>query len=774
MPVKPVFLYLAVFSAGVLILAVSLLPWYLEYTLEENDLAWTGREIEVEDVDLNLFTGRVEIEDARMYEEDSEEIFVRFDRLEARFSVWPALLRTVADVEYIRLENPVVVIEENGPRFNFDDLTEHLAGGPEEPADTAAGPPEYIIRDIVVSGGTLIFRDIAASAELTLENIGIAVPYLRHDDPVIQYRLALQQKEGGDLTVDGQVNPEDMENMNHIVLTDWSLRPYRNYLNAYLNISDFDASAEADLFFGGNYREDDQGYVSVSGTTTLKDFLLVDNNLDSLIRFSSTTLEIDSVHTGTGLYDVGQMRLENPRVLFKYFKTTDNFSTLYTPAEEEILDTIRVRETEIVFENPFQYVADYLSFFLDEDILQSFQLDSAVMKQGTFIFQDFSKLEEAVLRADNFNARMDRISRDDSLLGVSFDSKINQSGELLGELKVERGDFQNFGLGFDLQNVYISAFDAYSKHYTAYPLWEGTLNVSSQSDVRNRKLTSENRLLIMQPEVGKRLDMDAEYKIPLRFAFGLLKDVEGNVDIRFPVEGDLDDPEYKVGPVILKVFMNLLSKAVASPYKLLARSLDADEEDLKAIRFNNNQDSLAAPQTRSLNLMVRVLENKEDLNARLEYLFNEKEERDQVALMFAKERFLSELADSLRNQYTSVESVENTDSLFAVFLNQQTGKLGQVSAAAMSREVMGTDNLEKRISFLKQQQHQLVRDYLFLDKALDSTRVAILDNTDPAQQETVIRPTFRITYDAGEFEADTATFTPHEPPDESIPAGERR
>ncbi len=745
--VRPLFRYLL---AGFIVLSVVFLwtlPVMIEYYIEKHDKEWFGRELEMEDIDLYLFSGKMVIEGLTLFEKDSEQAFVSLARAETNVAML-SLMRPLYEFDYLLIQSPVAHIRQNGEIFNFDDLLA-LTGS----ADSAAAdePTEYIIRNIQLSDGKLSYEDIELSALIELENIDATVPVLDYRDPKISYDLHMFQKQGGELTIGGLVNWEEYINFNKIGITDWALYPYQNYLTSYLNIKHFDAALNGDFRFGGNYSE--SGYVASSGTLDLNDFELVDARGDSLLQVKATRLKVDTVNTAESLYDVDYLVLDQPSVLFKYYESTDNFTSLYMDTlSTETLDTVRLDRQEVVFENPFQYVSDQLRYFVNRDVLDRFEIDSALIAGGHINFQDYSNLEEAVIVMDDFHARLDGVTRTDSLLKVTMQSKVNKFGNLYGDLALDRSTLTDFTFTMDVENFYISAFDPYSKHYTAHPVWEGNLNISSSTTVYQRQLNSSNHLLIIQPEVGKKLDADPEYNIPLRFAFGLLKDVEGNVELELPIEGNLDDPEYKVGKVILKVLMNVLSKAVASPYKLLARTFDADEEDLRSVRFDPDQDSLAAPQLKSLNLLSRVLENKEDLKASLEYALNEKEEKDALALKQIKEQFINGLSDSLASVYPNEDAVDNADSLFVSYLQDQTGAVGSMTVPQMCRDLVGEEQLNERIARLREIHQTLVRNYLFEEKEFAEDRIVILESEDQEKISSVLRPTFFINFDATDYQ----------------------
>src|SRR5713101_9689449 len=82
----------------------------------------TGRAVSIEDIDLNLFTGRLVIKHFRLAERDPSKAFVEFERLEARWS-WHSLLASNIRLKEVRLVSPTVHLVRPGPReFNFSDL----------------------------------------------------------------------------------------------------------------------------------------------------------------------------------------------------------------------------------------------------------------------------------------------------------------------------------------------------------------------------------------------------------------------------------------------------------------------------------------------------------------------------------------------------------------------------------------------------------------------------------------------------------------------------
>jgi hypothetical protein len=64
----------------------------------------------------------------------------------------------------------------------------------------------------------------------------------------------------------------------------------------------------------------------------------------------------------------------------------------------------------------------------------------------------------------------------------------------------------------------------------------------------------------------------------------LLTDSNGVIQMNVPVSGDVNDPQFSIGSVVAGAFVNIITKAVTAPFKLLA-SLVGSEEDLQRINF---------------------------------------------------------------------------------------------------------------------------------------------------------------------------------------------
>ena len=67
----------------------------------------------------------------------------------------------------------------------------------------------------------------------------------------------------------------------------------------------------------------------------------------------------------------------------------------------------------------------------------------------------------------------------------------------------------------------------------------------------------------------------------------MLADRNGVIDLDLPISGSLNDPQFRIGPVIWKVITNLVTKAITAPFSLLANAFGggAGGSELSSVAF---------------------------------------------------------------------------------------------------------------------------------------------------------------------------------------------
>ncbi len=139
-------------------------------------------------------------------------------------------------------------------------------------------------------------------------------------------------------------------------------------------------------------------------------------------------------------------------------------------------------------------------------------------------------------------------------------------------------------LAMSFRNMELSTFNPYSGKFAGYNITKGKLTTELHYKVDGRKLDAQHHITVDQLEFGEKTDSKDAVSLPIKLAVALLKDRNGVIDLDIPVTGTLDDPAFRLGPIIWKVFVNILEKAVTAPFALLG-ALFGGGPDLQFVDF---------------------------------------------------------------------------------------------------------------------------------------------------------------------------------------------
>src|SRR5262249_13061554 len=112
---------------------------------------------------------------------------------------------------------------------------------------------------------------------------------------------------------------------------------------------------------------------------------------------------------------------------------------------------------------------------------------------------------------------------------------------------------------------------------------------------------------------GDRVANSTARDLPVRLAVALLKDSKGRIDLEIPVSGSLNDPQFSVAAVIWHAVLNLLLKAVTSPFSLIKSLGGGANQNLSYIEFAPGYATLTSKATAKLETVEKALQQKSSL-----------------------------------------------------------------------------------------------------------------------------------------------------------------
>ena len=172
-------------------------------------------------------------------------------------------------------------------------------------------------------------------------------------------------------------------------------------------------------------------------------------------------------------------------------------------------------------------------------------------------------------------------------------------------------------LNFSVSGAELTSVNPYSGTYMGHFIDKGLLSLDVKYTLQNNQLRGDNHVVIDQLTLGRKTDSDQALSLPLGLAIALLQDSDGVIDLGMQVSGDLDNPSFGFGSIILKALGNLITKAVTAPFSLLASLVGSDDE-LNEIDFAHGSAALSAQMTEKLNTLAEALAQRPGLRVNIE------------------------------------------------------------------------------------------------------------------------------------------------------------
>ncbi len=169
----------------------------------------------------------------------------------------------------------------------------------------------------------------------------------------------------------------------------------------------------------------------------------------------------------------------------------------------------------------------------------------------------------------------------------------------------------------DIKGIEMTSLSPYSGKYAGYAIERGKMSLFVKYKIENDQLTAENRVFLDQLTFGNPVDSPDATKLPVTLAVALLKNRNGEIDINLPISGSLNDPEFSVGGLVVKVIVNLLVKAVTSPFALLG-SIFGGGEELSNIEFDPGRARITEPAQQRLDNLAKALIDRPALRLDIE------------------------------------------------------------------------------------------------------------------------------------------------------------
>ena len=236
------------------------------------------------------------------------------------------------------------------------------------------------------------------------------------------------------------------------------------------------------------------------------------------------------------------------------------------------------------------------------------------MVKGSADYTDLWIKPSFALGMQSLNGAVTGLSSDpNSRARVQLDGKLASYAPLhiAGEVNLlSAALYTDVTLSF--KDLDLTIVNPYSGYFVGYKIDKGKLSVDVSYKIDHRQLNASQHFVVDQLELGDRVESPEAVHLPLKIAVALLKDRNGVIDLPLPMSGSLDDPSFRIGPIIWKMFVNLIVKVATAPFALLGH-LFGGGEHMNIVEFAAGSAELTPPMKDQLASLGKAMKERPQL-----------------------------------------------------------------------------------------------------------------------------------------------------------------
>ena len=294
------------------------------------------------------------------------------------------------------------------------------------------------------------------------------------------------------------------------------------------------------------------------------------------------------------------------------------------------------------------------------------RIKTITLTGGSALFADYSITPSFATGIVDLEGTISGLSSQrDSRAKVQLKGKVDRYApvDITGDVNLlSAAKYSDVALNF--RNMELTTFNPYSGKFAGYNISKGKLTTELRYKIDDRKLDAQHHIVVDNLEFGDKTDSKDAAPIPIKLAVALLKDRQGVIDLELPVSGSLDDPKFRLGPIIWKALLGLLTKIATAPFAAIGALFGGGGDELAYVDFQAGSAELAANHLEQLNKLATALAERPQL--RLDVPVTLLAEPDSKAIatanLYARVPPLPELSDesALRKRLTQLEALYKT------------------------------------------------------------------------------------------------------------------
>ena len=503
-----------------------------------------------------------------------------------------------------------------------------------QPEETTAW--QVVLGELAISEGDVQLHDkaVAQSMYWRVHPITLTTSEIdSHFSTPVDYEVALAisgnsqaipENAQGELVTRGSADLATQAVVGELTLSDIALSQVQSYLTPFVNLS----LSEGALSATTRYEVAESGKtLLVSGDATVDNLTILDGlHYEPLVKWQSLDVADLRFSLADNTLDMASVNIIEPyaKILIDEQKRT-NIGAIIRSGESSSENASEVgdaKEGSVNTPENGEAEGDSVDTSVTgeaEGSSLAISIAAINLNNGSAYFADESLTPQFASSIESLNGSIEQLTSDaGSAAKVAINGKIDSYApvSLKGELNPLLEELF-LDLDFAVEGAELTSVNPYSGTYMGYYIDKGLLSLDVRYKVQNSELDGNNHVVIDQLTLGRKSDSEQALSLPLGLAVALLQDNDGVIDLGLEVSGDLDNPDFSFGSIILNALGNLITKAVTAPFTFLA-SLVGSEDELNRVDFAAGQDSLNEQATQRLTTLAEALNKRPGLRVSIE------------------------------------------------------------------------------------------------------------------------------------------------------------
>ena len=450
---------------------------------------------------------------------------------------------------------------------------------------------KFDVKNISVNNADIALTHLFEGEKIAhkFDNLNVKVANLSSDfSKPFDAKVAMKSSQKLNLDVDSKIKIEPLDVSAKIKLNDTNLPKYFAYAKPFL---------EADLASGQLESSAEISYakdIKADAKVSIKDIRLNGKKSEKLIAFKS--LDLEKISFAKNDLAISGVSLNSP------------FIKAHLSKERKFNLSQIVKEDKNKAKTEAKPESKKAASKKDDEL--KFSVKNFSLKNGEVDFSDASLFMPFATTISKLNGKLTDIDKKHPSSG-EFQGVVGKNG--FAQITAKLFPFelkQNTDIKLDFKDIDLTNITPYSGQFVGYKIKKGKLNLNLNYSVTDSKLNGSNFINFDSLTLGEKVDSKDAVNLPLSLAISILSDQNNQINIDLPVEGNLDDPDFKYGGVIWAAVKKLFADITLAPFRFLGNALGLGSKDLSSIDFLAGSSELISSEAPKIADFIKLTGSK--------------------------------------------------------------------------------------------------------------------------------------------------------------------